>query len=200
MKNKIFQRKQKSLIFPELRIEQHPGRAEHVQQSCRLLAEQRRQFGARVRGARQLSAPSWRLRARARRHWTGWCCQLPGHKVHKVHLYRVAQCVGIGTPPAPLSCKWVCPFPPSPEPNRGQTRLRVMGWGSPNSDDWRKSLALCLLCVAVFLTQTSNDTIYKIRKIFCCENIFQCSQLGLLDFFDANCKTNLKLTLTWICP
>ena len=20
------------------------------------------------------------------------------------------------------------------------------GWGSPNSDDWRKSLALCLLC------------------------------------------------------
>jgi hypothetical protein len=26
------------------------------------------------------------------------------------------------------------------------TRLRVRGWGSPNSDDWRKSLALCLLC------------------------------------------------------
>jgi hypothetical protein len=22
----------------------------------------------------------------------------------------------------------------------------VRGWGSPNSDDWRKSLALCLLC------------------------------------------------------
>jgi hypothetical protein len=28
----------------------------------------------------------------------------------------------------------------------GDTRLRVRGWGSPNSDDWRKSLALCLLC------------------------------------------------------
>jgi hypothetical protein len=28
----------------------------------------------------------------------------------------------------------------------GHTRLRVRGWGSPNSDDWRKSLALCLLC------------------------------------------------------
>jgi hypothetical protein len=26
------------------------------------------------------------------------------------------------------------------------TRLRVRGWGSPNSDDRRKSLALCLLC------------------------------------------------------
>ncbi len=28
----------------------------------------------------------------------------------------------------------------------GHTRLRVRGWGSPNSDDWRKSLAICLLC------------------------------------------------------
>jgi hypothetical protein len=28
----------------------------------------------------------------------------------------------------------------------GHTRLRVTGWGSPNSGDWRKSLALCLLC------------------------------------------------------
>jgi hypothetical protein len=26
------------------------------------------------------------------------------------------------------------------------TRLRVRGWGSPSSDDWRKSLALCPLC------------------------------------------------------
>jgi hypothetical protein len=33
----------------------------------------------------------------------------------------------------------------------GDTRLRVRGWGSPNSDAWRKGLALCLLCV-LFLT------------------------------------------------
>jgi hypothetical protein len=26
------------------------------------------------------------------------------------------------------------------------SRQRVRGWGSPYSDDWRKSLALCLLC------------------------------------------------------
>jgi hypothetical protein len=26
------------------------------------------------------------------------------------------------------------------------TCLRVRGCGNPNSDDWRKSLALCLLC------------------------------------------------------
>jgi hypothetical protein len=28
----------------------------------------------------------------------------------------------------------------------GHTRLRARGWWSPNSDDWRKGLALCLLC------------------------------------------------------
>ena len=28
----------------------------------------------------------------------------------------------------------------------GEGGPRVRGWGSPNSDDWRKSLALCLLC------------------------------------------------------
>jgi hypothetical protein len=28
----------------------------------------------------------------------------------------------------------------------GHTRLRLSGWGSPNSNDWRKSLSLCLLC------------------------------------------------------
>jgi hypothetical protein len=38
------------------------------------------------------------------------------------------------------------PLPP-PEPKGGEhTRLPVRGRGSPNSDDWRKSLALCLLC------------------------------------------------------
>jgi hypothetical protein len=26
------------------------------------------------------------------------------------------------------------------------TPLRGRGWGNPNSDDWRKGLALCLLC------------------------------------------------------
>ncbi len=39
-----------------------------------------------------------------------------------------------------------CAPPPGPKGGGGHTRLRAMGWGSPNSDDWRKSLALCLLC------------------------------------------------------
>jgi hypothetical protein len=32
------------------------------------------------------------------------------------------------------------------EPMSHYTRVWVRGWGSPNSNDWRKSLALCLLC------------------------------------------------------
>jgi|688.fasta_scaffold338059_1 hypothetical protein len=36
--------------------------------------------------------------------------------------------------------------PTTPEPKGGHIRLRVRGWGSPNLDDWRKGLALSLLC------------------------------------------------------
>ncbi len=45
----------------------------------------------------------------------------------------------------PLSRQQVLPSPQ----NRGggHNRLRVRGWGSPNSDDWRKSLALYLYSV-----------------------------------------------------
>jgi hypothetical protein len=47
--------------------------------------------------------------------------------------------------PTPLSPASV-PLPPEPKGGGACTRLRVRGWGSPNSKDWRKSLALCLLC------------------------------------------------------
>ncbi len=47
----------------------------------------------------------------------------------------------------PLSRQRVCPSPRNQGGGPGgHIRLRVRGWGSPNSDDWRKSLALCLLC------------------------------------------------------
>ncbi len=55
----------------------------------------------------------------------------------------VCPLVGIGTLPTPLSPASV-PLPP--EPGGGHTRLRLRGWGSPNSEDWIKSLGLCLLC------------------------------------------------------
>jgi hypothetical protein len=66
---------------------------------------------------------------------------------HKIHIYTeyhsVCPLVGIWTLPSPLSPASV----PLPRYQRGGgTRLRVRGWGSPNSDDRGKSLALCLLC------------------------------------------------------
>ncbi len=70
------------------------------------------------------------------------------HKVHIIYLeyHSVCPLVGIGTPPPlPLPLTSVL----SPRTIRGDgvhPRLRVRGWGSPNSDDWRESLALCLLC------------------------------------------------------
>ncbi len=46
---------------------------------------------------------------------------------------------------------------PSPRTGRGgHTRLRVRGWGSPNSDDSRKSLALCLLCDILYLYEVNK--------------------------------------------
>ncbi len=67
---------------------------------------------------------------------------------HKVLIYTehhsVCPFVGIGTPPTTLPQASV-PSPP-PKGGGGNTRLWLWGWGSPNSDDWRKSLALCLLC------------------------------------------------------
>ncbi len=60
--------------------------------------------------------------------------------------HSVCPLVGIGTLPTPLSPACV-PFPPEPgEEGGGHTCPRVRGWESPNSDDWSKSLALCLLC------------------------------------------------------
>ena len=79
--------------------------------------------------------------------------------IHKVLIYiehhSVCPLVGIGTPPPLLPQASV----PSPADQRvgGHTRLRLKGWGSPNSDDWRKSLALCLLCAAADLPYAVQD-------------------------------------------
>jgi hypothetical protein len=62
------------------------------------------------------------------------------------YLYRVPQCMsprGNWDSPTP-SLASECAPPPRTKGGR-HTRLRVRGWGSSNSDDWRKSLALCLL-------------------------------------------------------
>jgi hypothetical protein len=61
-----------------------------------------------------------------------------------LEYHSVCPLVGIGTLPTHLSPASV----PLSQEAGAHTRLRVRGWGSPNSDDWRKSLALCLLCAA----------------------------------------------------
>ncbi len=52
--------------------------------------------------------------------------------------------LGTPRPPPTLPQASVSPSPGTKE--RAQTHFRGEGVEGPNSDDWRKSLALCLLC------------------------------------------------------
>ncbi len=69
------------------------------------------------------------------------------------YIYRLPQCMSTRrnwdsiTPPP--SRQRVCPSPRYQGGGGGHTRLRVRDWVSPNSDDLRKSLALCLLYVVL---------------------------------------------------
>ncbi len=68
-----------------------------------------------------------------------------------LEYHSVSLLFRIGTPiPSPANeCV--------PPPGWGHTRLRVRGSGGPNSDDWRKSLALCLLC-DLFTPQFNDES------------------------------------------
>jgi hypothetical protein len=57
-------------------------------------------------------------------------------------------------PPTP-SLASECAALPGTKGGVGHTRLQVRGCGSPNSDDWRKSLALCLYSVDASIGYTS---------------------------------------------
>ncbi len=56
----------------------------------------------------------------------------------------------------------------------GHSRLRVRGWGSPNSDDWRKSFALCLLCARVALQGGEYFLKQYWRSFFYVKNVSVC--------------------------
>jgi hypothetical protein len=66
------------------------------------------------------------------------------HKFHKVLIYMsttvYVPSLELGLP-HPFSRKRVCPPPPDQRvgPGGGHTRLRLKGWGSPNSNDWRNA-------------------------------------------------------------
>jgi hypothetical protein len=65
---------------------------------------------------------------------------------HKVRIYKeyhsVYSLVGIGTLPPPSLASECIPPLGTRGGGEGHTRLRVRGWGSPSSDDLRKSFAL----------------------------------------------------------
>jgi hypothetical protein len=70
--------------------------------------------------------------------------------------------------PTPLSPASV-PLPQNRDGGVGwHTRLRARGWGSSNSDDLRKSLALCLLCAVsnLFSRVQSRKFLSRIIKKF----------------------------------
>ncbi len=78
--------------------------------------------------------------------------------------------------PTTLSRKRVCP--PPPRTKRGGDRLGrgVREWGSPNSDDWKKSLALCLLCVCSAVPLSCNtqnvNMLTAVKAIYRSKSIF----------------------------
>ncbi len=64
--------------------------------------------------------------------------------------------------PHPLSCKRVWSPPPPPNQRGGGTLACV--WGSPKSDDWRKSLALCLHCACHVLSSSYQFFFVKMQN------------------------------------
>jgi hypothetical protein len=94
--------------------------------------------------------------------------------IYTWRTHSVCPLVRFGTP-RPLSRQRVCTSPPPLEPKEGGTIFPEhtchggSGWGrgSTNSDDWRKSLALCLLCASEELRSETHGThaLRKVRKI-----------------------------------
>ncbi len=86
------------------------------------------------------------------------------------YIYRAPQCMSPSSELGlfqPLSHKRVCPPRPSPLDQRvgGHTRMRLRGWGSPNSDDWRKSLSLCLLCFLIYALTQSVSNLLELASV-----------------------------------
>ncbi len=68
------------------------------------------------------------------------------HKVRKYKEYHSTVYVPsseLDSPNHSLASEWA---PPPSNGGGGTLAGGVRGWGSTNADDWRKSLALCLLC------------------------------------------------------
>jgi hypothetical protein len=119
------------------------------------------------------------------------CCTTQYIYVHLEYL-SVCRLVQIG-PSHPLSRKRGCP----PWTKEGYTRLRVRGWGGPNSDDWRKSLVLCLLCVLSILCRVLTAHLFYHKKWSKMTEIFPfwiLTKWGFLQYKTINCRADWHLT------
>jgi hypothetical protein len=80
--------------------------------------------------------------------------------------------------------------PPPRTGGGGHTRLRVRGWGSHNSDDWRKSLTLCLLCDS-YIQKNYLAGIFLSRNLSAClaggGSFTQESNTSTKPFHSSNC-------------
>jgi hypothetical protein len=97
--------------------------------------------------------------------------------------HSVTYLVGTGTLPFPLTPASV-PLPPEPK-GGGHTRVRVRGWGSSNSYDWRESLALCLLCAYVGVNFIPQSGIYDFgycSTVLDSQTLFMMFEFGGLSF------------------
>ncbi len=93
---------------------------------------------------------------------------LKGCQSQSTQIYRVPQCMSPRwnwDSPTPSLASELCPSPPEPKMGGGHIRLRVRGWGSPNSDEWRKSLALNFKkkasCVTLYSKCVSESSTLK---------------------------------------
>ncbi len=101
-----------------------------------------------------------------------------------LEYHSVCPLVGIGTPHPPLPPS-EC-VPPLNQRGEGHTCLWVRVWRSPNSDDWRKILALCLLC-GVRVKKTVYSQLFI--NIVSCDEQWRNFTLHLVEIRLLKCRT-----------
>ncbi len=129
------------------------------------------------------------------------------------HINTESNTVSVPTlslgPPTPSPAS-EC-VPPPPQPKEGEhTRLRVRGWGSPNSDDWRKSLALYLSVgihytyrSTVYMSSVTVEELYPRNfDIYCMFSIIGARHAYIIYFYLCTsiydpCRTTLKYICTF---
>ncbi len=91
----------------------------------------------------------------------GGCYPLPTKYIHikSTTVYVLSLELGLSHP---LSRQRVCPSPRNQRVG-GHRSVRVRVWGSPNPNDWRKSLELCLYSVPLypFLHPVTSKIMYN---------------------------------------